>query len=79
MKKDRTKNNTKIKYDAEADVLSLETSPKAKIDYATEVGNIVVHFTEKNVPVLVEVLEASKFLEQSERIIEKEKALATVN
>lgn len=30
-------------------------------------GNIIVHFTKNNIPVLIEILEASKFIRQSEK------------
>jgi len=70
------KNNLKIKYDAESDVLSWELSRKGKIDYASEVGNIVVHFTKNNLPVLVEILEATKLLRQSEKTLAKTRELA---
>lgn len=58
-------------YDPEADVLSWDVAPHAKIRYATEMGNIVVHFTEKQIPVLIEVLEASRVFSKSERMIER--------
>ncbi len=48
-----------MRYDREADVLTLEADRSAKIDYAKELGNVVVHFTKNNVPVLVEILNAS--------------------
>ncbi|TSC80049.1 MAG: hypothetical protein G01um101429_253 [Parcubacteria group bacterium Gr01-1014_29] len=65
------KNDIKISYDADADVMSWETTQKGKIDYATEIGNFVVHFSKDNKPLLIEVLEASKILKKSERKIEK--------
>lgn len=60
------KNNkrTKISYEPEADVLRIETSRKP-IDYATEMGNIVVHFSTDNMPVYFEILEATKFLKKA--------------
>lgn len=61
------KNDIKIKYDPDADVLSWEISKKNKIDYASEMGNIIVHFNKNNIPVLIEILEASKFIRQSEK------------
>jgi len=70
------KNKVKIKYDADADVLSWELSRKIKIDYASEVGNIVVHFTKNHMPVIVEVLEASKLIRQSKKTVEKARELA---
>ncbi len=46
-------------YEPEADVLSWELSDQA-IDSARETGNLVVHFSKDQVPVLIEVLEASE-------------------
>jgi len=57
--------NVKIKYDPESDVLNWEVSKSAKIDYASEMGNVIVHFTKNHIPVLIEVLEASKFLKKN--------------
>ena len=62
------KNNTKISYDREADVLSWELSREGKIDYASEVGDVIVHFTKENKPVYLEVLNASKFLQKSREL-----------
>ncbi|MDO8495683.1 MAG: DUF2283 domain-containing protein [bacterium] len=66
------KNNkeTKISYEPEADVLTYEITNQS-IDYAQEVGNIVVHFTKENKPVLVEILEATKFLNKAEKLTGK--------
>lgn len=64
------RNAQKMSYDPEADVLAWEVS-KQPIDYAEEIGNIVIHFNKKNRPVLIEILEASKFLEVVEDIVEK--------
>lgn len=65
------KNKIKISYDPDADVLSWETSKRRKIDYASEMGNMIVHFTKNNLPVSVEILEASKFLKNNARNIKK--------
>lgn len=54
--------NVTVSYDADADVLALEGSRNATIDHAKEMGNLVVHFSDNDEPVLVEVLEASKTL-----------------
>ena len=45
-----------------------ETS-KQPIEYAQEIGNMIVHFDKKNKPVLTELLEASKFLSQAEKLV----------
>lgn len=66
---------TKISYEPEADVLSLEVNKK-NIDYASEFGNVVVHFSRNHQPVLLEFLEASKFLRQAENLIGKQKVHA---
>jgi len=60
----------KINYEPEADVLTYEITSQP-IDYAKEIGNIVVHFTKNNMPVLIEILEATKFLKKAERLTSK--------
>lgn len=60
---------SKISYEPEADVLTWEISDKKPIDFAREVGNVVVHFTKHNIPVLIEILEASSFLAEAERLV----------
>ncbi len=60
----------KINYEPEADVLSYEITNQP-IDYAKEIGNIVVHFTKNNIPVLIEILEATRFLKNAEKLTSK--------
>ncbi len=67
----KSKNNVRISYEPEADVLSWELSNRS-IDFAKEIGNVIVHFSKKDEPVLVEILEASKFLAKADSLIEKE-------
>jgi len=66
------KNNNKVKisYEPEADVLMWEITDKP-IYFAKEVGNVIVHFTKNNMPVLIEVLEASKFLAKARNLVKK--------
>jgi len=66
----RNKNRAKISYEPEADVLMWEITDKP-IDYAKEIGNVVVHFTKDGVPVLIEILEASKFLARVKNLVKK--------
>lgn len=66
----KNKTKTKISYEPEADVLMWEITNKP-IDYAKEIGNVVVHFTKENVPVLIEILEASKFLSKAKGLVKK--------
>ncbi len=54
----------RVKYDRETDILLVETSSEA-IDYAEEMSNIIVHFSEGGRPVLLEILDASDFLTQA--------------
>lgn len=58
----------KISYEPEADVLAWETG-KGAIYYAEEMGNVVVHFSKKNTPIFIEILEASKFLSKAEKLV----------
>ena len=74
MKKNIKKQKVKISYEPEADVLMWETG-KQPIDYAEEIGNMVVHFDKKNSPVLVEILEASKFLNKIGRLMSKNRTI----
>lgn len=72
------KTDSKISYEPEADVLSWELSREAPIDFAREMGNIVVHFTKQNIPVLIEILNASSFVSQAEHLVRgKPETLAT--
>lgn len=68
--------NIKVKYDAEADVLSLEQPSKTAIDHAREMGSLVVHFSKKEEPVLIEVLEASKLFKKNKEPFRKISALS---
>lgn len=61
----------KVRYEPEADVLTWELSKK-NIYFASEVGNVVIHFTKNNLPVLIEFLEASKFLTKANRTVRDE-------
>ena len=66
-----------MSYEPEADVLRMEMG-REKIDYASEIGNVIVHFTKKDVPVYFEILEATKFLKRASRTLDPlhRKALA---
>jgi uncharacterized protein YuzE len=50
-----------ISYDRENDIMMLELS-KAKIDHAEQTGQIIIHFSKKNKPVLLEIMDASEFI-----------------
>lgn len=59
-----------LKYDPDSDVLMWETSSR-DIDHATQVANVVVHFSKENIPVLIEILEATKFVTETKKILSK--------
>jgi len=48
----------KVKYDREEDILVYEISDE-KIDYAEEMGPVIVHFTKDSKPVMLEILDAN--------------------
>ena len=54
----------KIKYNKETDILLIEFSEKP-IDYAEEEGQVIIHFTKEEGPVLLEILEAKEFIMNS--------------
>jgi uncharacterized protein YuzE len=54
-------------YDPEANIISWEVS-KGQISQAKEFGNIVIHLSPAGKPVLIEILEATKYVGQLEKI-----------
>jgi len=52
----------KIKYDDDADVLTVILKEKGKLSYAEEIGDIVVHFDKNGKPLFIEILKASKII-----------------
>ena len=54
----------KVDYSREEDILMYEVSDEP-IDYAEEMDSVIVHFTKSGKPVLLEVLDASRFLTQT--------------
>jgi uncharacterized protein YuzE len=52
----------KIRYDEEADVLTLTVKEEGKLSHAEEVGDIVVHFEKSGEPLFLEILKASKIV-----------------
>lgn len=62
------KSNIKMSYEPEADVLRIEAE-KGPIQYASEVGNVIVHFNRKGSPVYFEILDATKFLKKASNLL----------
>lgn len=61
----------KFRYDKKDDVLMVWFSNQ-KVDYAEQEKNIIIHFSKKNKPVLMEILDASLFLQETSKIIPSE-------
>ncbi len=54
----------KVTYEPEDDVLMYEVSDEP-IDHAEEMDSVIIHFTKEDKPVLLEILDASKFLSKT--------------
>ncbi len=52
----------KVRYNRDDDVLLVETMPEARIDYAEQSGPLIAHFTADGALILLEILDASRFL-----------------
>jgi len=57
----------KVSYNRASDVLLIQVS-EAKVDYAEEMGPIIVHFTKDGKPVLLEILDASEVIAEVAKI-----------
>jgi len=60
----------KISYNREHDILMYELNYEP-IDYAEEIGPIIVHFSKKGKPVLMEILDESEFIAVTTKITMK--------
>ena len=54
-------------YDSEANIISWETA-SGKISHAREFGNFIIHLSKTGKPILIEILDASKFIGQLDKI-----------
>lgn len=52
----------KVKYNREEDVLLIEVLSQGTIDHAEQVDSLIAHFTANGRLVLLEILDASRFL-----------------
>ena len=50
----------RLKYDSDADVLTVLLKEGGKLSHAEEVGDVVLHVDRKGIPLFLEVLNASK-------------------
>ena len=54
-------------YDEEANIILWEIS-KGEISHVREFGNFIIHLSGSGKPILVEILDASKFIGQIDKI-----------
>ena len=54
----------KVKYFTEDDLLVIRLSDMP-YDYAEKIGMFIIHYTRKKEPVVLEILNASKFLKET--------------
>jgi uncharacterized protein YuzE len=52
----------RIRYDEDADVLTVILEERGKLSHAEEVGDLIVHFDEDGKPLFMEILKASKII-----------------
>jgi len=60
-------------YDPEANIICWQIA-KGKISHVHEVGNLIIHVSAGNKPLLIEVLDASKFVAQFNNLKKLKKA-----
>ena len=60
----------KAKYYEDADLLSIRVSNKPFVD-AEQEGDVIVHYTKNDEPVLIEILNAGKFLRETSKSLPK--------
>lgn len=60
----------KAKYYEDADLISWRLSDKP-YEHASRSGDFVVHFSKEDEPVLIEILNASKFLKETNQLLPK--------
>ena len=56
----------KFRYDKKDDALMIWLS-KEPVDFAEQNKGLIVHFSKKNKPILIEILDAYKFLKNTSR------------
>lgn len=56
-----------MKFDPESNIISWEIS-KGAISHAYEFGNFIIHVSKAGKPILIEILDGSKFVGKIDRI-----------
>lgn len=54
-------------YDPEANIISWEVA-KGRVSHAREFGNFIIHMSESGKPLLIEILDASRFIGQFDKL-----------
>lgn len=54
----------KVRYSPDADILTIQLGEEA-LDYAEEKEGVIVHFSKDGSPALLEILDASEFVEEA--------------
>ena len=54
-------------YDNESNIMCLELA-KGKISHVHEFGNFIIHVSKSEKPILIEILDASKFVGQIDKL-----------
>ncbi len=54
-------------YDPEANIISWEVA-KGRISHAREFGNFIIHLSKSGKPLLIEILDASRFVGQFDKL-----------
>lgn len=54
-------------YDAETNIISWEIS-NGTINHVREIGNFIIHVSKTEKPILLEILDASKFIKQFDKL-----------
>ncbi len=56
----------KIRYNRDEDIMIMEISSES-VDFAEEMGPIIVHFSKDRKPILLEIMDASEFIATAAR------------
>jgi uncharacterized protein YuzE len=59
----------KMRYDREDDVLMIWFAQNKKVDHAEQTGQSILHLTENDEPVLLEILNAREFVPELVRTV----------
>lgn len=67
----KIKKYPKFTYEKEDDILMIELNNE-RIDYAEQTGDLIVHFSPEREAVLLEILDASKFIKEQSKALPKD-------